>query len=458
VDKSVQLDSVQTNLGGDYGANAGARLDRLPLGAFHRRMLILVSLGLFLDAFDLFMTGGVLGALLKSGWSTLELNAYFVSATFFGLTLGAFLSGILSDRYGRRSMFQINLLIVAATSLAAAFAPNMYVLIVLRFLMGIGLGAEAVIGYALLVEMMPAGIRGRSLALSIFLTNVSLFASSFLGLWIIPTFGWQYMFAFVGVGSFIIWFLRKSMPESPRWLESKGQFKEADVLLRQIESDYPNLPPIEPRPVAPERNVSIAVLFHRDVWARTLTACMFAIVYGWSLYGFLGWLPSFFVKQGVSVASSLAFTTVMTLGGPAGVLIGFLLVDRLGRRPIMMFGPLLSAALGLLYPTMTTPVGVMATGLALVSSIYLWIAAGLTMQSELFATEYRFRGAGFASSVGRIATALIQFAIVPLFTWGGVHAIVGGLAGCMIILSASFWVFAPETGKKSLEVAADSVR
>ncbi len=127
--------------------NAGARLDRLPICSFHWRILALIGAGMFLDAFDIYLAGGVLGAVLKEGWSTLDLNAAFVSSTFLGMTIGAWLSGILGDRFGRRFSYQVNLAMFGLASIAAAFAPSMYVLIGLRFIIGIGLGAEIVVGY-----------------------------------------------------------------------------------------------------------------------------------------------------------------------------------------------------------------------------------------------------------------------------------------------------------------------
>src|SRR3569623_1215939 len=124
----------------DIGINAGARLDRLPICSFHWRILALIGAGMFLDAFDIYLAGGVLGVVLKEGWSTLELNAAFVSATFVGMTIGAWFSGILGDRFGRRFSYQLNLAIFGLASIAAAFAPSMIVLIALRFIIGIGLG------------------------------------------------------------------------------------------------------------------------------------------------------------------------------------------------------------------------------------------------------------------------------------------------------------------------------
>src|ERR1700742_3626359 len=141
--------------------NAGGRLDRLPIGPFHRRILILIGIGMFFDGFDIYLAGTVLGVTLKTGFSTLPQNAAFISATFVGMMLGSFGTGFLGDRYGRRFTYQFNLLVFGVASLAAAFAPNMTVLIACRFVMGLGLGAENVVGYATITEFVPARTRGK---------------------------------------------------------------------------------------------------------------------------------------------------------------------------------------------------------------------------------------------------------------------------------------------------------
>ena len=124
--------------------NAGARLDRLPISKFHRRILTLISIGMFFDGYDVYVAASVLGATLHSGFSTLAQNAQFVSVTFMGMMLGSFLTGFLGDRFGRRFTYQANLIIFGLASIASAFAPNMPTLILLRGVMGIGLGAELV--------------------------------------------------------------------------------------------------------------------------------------------------------------------------------------------------------------------------------------------------------------------------------------------------------------------------
>src|SRR6516164_6937857 len=192
--------------------NAGARLDRLPISSFHYRIFWLVGAGMFFDGYDLYVGTAVLPALLQSKFSTLPLNAQFVSFTFFGMTIGALVTGFLGDRYGRRFTYQFNLMIFGLASLAAAFAPDMTTLIWLRFVMGLGLGAEIVVGYATLTEFVPPKSRGRWLALMAVLVVSGLPITALLGYLIIPTYGWRPMFAIAGAGALIVWYLRKALP------------------------------------------------------------------------------------------------------------------------------------------------------------------------------------------------------------------------------------------------------
>jgi MFS transporter, putative metabolite:H+ symporter len=174
--------------------NSGGRLDRLPISPFHYRVLGLVSAGMFLDAFEIYLAGGVLAALVKSGWSDLAYNGWFISITFAGMMVGAWCAGIFGDHFGRRFSYQLNLLIFGIASLAGAAAPSIEWLIAARFVMGVGLGAEIVVGYVTLSEFVPPLQRGRWGSALSAITNSALFVSAFAGLLIIPQFGWRWMF------------------------------------------------------------------------------------------------------------------------------------------------------------------------------------------------------------------------------------------------------------------------
>src|SRR5579862_6761218 len=217
--------------------NAAARLDRLPISSFHHRVFWLIAAGMFFDGYDLYVGASVLGATVQSGFSTLAQNAQFVSFTFFGLTIGSFIAGFLGDHFGRRFTYQFNLAIFGLASLAAAFAPDMTTLNALRFVMGLGLGAEIVVGYSTMTEFVPPASRGRWMAFMAFIVVAGFPATSIISTYVIPAFGWRPMFAIAGVGALVVWYLRKKLPESPRWLESNGRTAEAEALMQAIERE-----------------------------------------------------------------------------------------------------------------------------------------------------------------------------------------------------------------------------
>src|ERR1043166_2960428 len=201
---------------------------------------------MFFDGYDLYIAGGVLASAVQTKFSTVPQNQQFISLTFVGMTLGALITGFVGDRFGRRFTYQINLLVFGLASLAAAFAQDMTQLIACRFVQGLGLGAEIVVGYSTLTEFVPPRTRGRWLSMMAFLTVTGFPVTALLGYLIIPNFGWRPMFVIAGIGSLIVWYLRKNLPESPRWLESEGRTAEAQALMQSIEREAAGNAPLPP--------------------------------------------------------------------------------------------------------------------------------------------------------------------------------------------------------------------
>src|SRR5271156_535134 len=226
--------------------NAGARLDRLPISSFHYRIFWLVGAGMFFDGYDLYIAGGVLASAIQTKFSTIPENLQFISLTFVGMTIGALITGFVGDRLGRRFTYQINLLIFGLASLAAAFAQDVDQLIVCRFVQGLGLGAEIVVGYSTLTEFAPPRSRGRWLSMMVFLVVAGFPVTALLGYLIIPAWGWRPMFVIAGIGSLVVWYLRKNLPESPRWLESPGRSAGGGTLKQAVEKENPRGGPLPP--------------------------------------------------------------------------------------------------------------------------------------------------------------------------------------------------------------------
>jgi putative MFS transporter len=443
-------------LAASLSVNAGARLDRLPVCGFHYRMLALIGAGMFLDAFEIYLQGGVLGALVAEKWSTPALNANFISTTFAGMVVGAWLAGLCGDRYGRRFSYQINLLVFGLASFAGAIAPSMEWLIGARFFMGLGLGAEIVVGYVTLSEFVPPRRRGRWGTALATITNSALFVSALIGRAVIPNYGWRWMFVIVGVGALVVWYLRKTMPESPRWLEAKGRGEEAEALLRSIEAEASSggrtLPSPSPRVAATTSGDTLAALFRPGMLSRTLLGSLVLIAMNTVIYGLIAWLPTFMVKQGVNIVSSLNYTTLMMFGGPVGAMIGMWVGDHLGRKRSIVGFSLLAILCSAAYPYATDPTLVMIVGFAMVTVVYVLVAVAWSLYvPELFPTEIRMRGAGFCNTAGRLMTILTPQLVVPLFAAAGVQGVILMVAALLLAQAIAVALWGIETKEKPLE-------
>ncbi len=442
--------------------NSGARLDRLPLARFHSKILALISGGAMVDAFDIYLAGGVVAAMNKEGFSTLAQTATFMSATFVGMFIGAVMAGFVGDRYGRRASYQANLLLFGLASLCAFFAPNIEVLTGLRLLMGIGLGAELVVAAATLGEFIPAMHRGRWGAFLSMIVAAGLPTASWLGYFVIPNLGWRYMFLIAGVAALIIWAMRKSMPESPRWLESMGRHEEAEKTMAKIEAEVTRqrgtLAPVARvtssiAPSAPLRN-----LFSRAMLPRLGVASVIVMRINVTTYGFIAWLPTFFVSQGMTVTKSLGYTTAMTIGAVVGPLFATFVADRISRVRALVLSALSIVAAGVIFSQLRDPAAVIAAGFVLVSSAYFLVSIGqFNFVPELFPTAYRLRGAGFASMMGRGTAIAMPFVTVLLFNTFGLPGVIGAVVSMLVVLIASVILLNVETSQTSLEDIATPI-
>ncbi|MGF6772325.1 putative MFS transporter [Paraburkholderia sp. GAS199] len=436
--------------------SSGARLDRLPMSRFHWKILGLISAGACLDAFDIYLAGGVAAAMLKTGFSTLQLNALFVSSGFFGMVIGAGLSGYLGDRFGRRSSYQFNLALFGVMSFVAAFAPTIQWLIGARFLMGIGLGAELVVAAGTLCEFIPPGYRGRWVSLLGLIVNSGLVIATSVGYVVIPHLGWRWMFGIAGIGALLVWILRHRMPESPRWLESVGRSQEAEETVSAIEAEVARekgpLPECARTQDLEVPRVPISALFRPGMLGRTLTAALTAIAVNVSVYGFVAWLPTFFVHEGRDVVTSLGFTTLMSLGAPFGAVLGYLTADRLGRAKGLVMYSALAILLGFIYPQMTANAAIAVVGFTLVSCIFGIVTLGLFgYVPELFPTALRLRGTGVAGVCGRIASMLTSYAAVVLFAHFGLFGVLAMVSGVLLLLIVAVLRLGVDANQFSLE-------
>ena len=440
--------------------NAGARLDRLPVSSFHYRIFWLVGAGMFFDGYDLYVAAGVLASAIQTKFSTLPQNLQFISWTFIGMTIGSLVTGFVGDAMGRRFTYQINLLVFGLASLAAAFAQDMTQLIICRFIQGLGLGAEIVVGYSTMTEFVPPKTRGRWLAFMAFIVVAGFPVTAILGYLIIPTWGWRPMFIIAGVGSLIVWYLRKNLPESPRWLEAKGRTAEAETLLQSIEKEVEvsagSLPPVVP--VTPVAQKSLADIFKPPILQRLLVGCWLLITINTLIFGFVIFLPQFFLRQGLTIANSLGYTLVLSVASVGGCAVGAWLSDTIGRRWSIIGASVLTIVTGWIYARFNAasdPTIVLSVGFVLIVAIYIQTAILFGVYTpELFPTEIRLRANGICNTLGRGATVISPFVVGSLMASSGLPGVLWLMIGLVVVQILAVYFWGVEPAKRSLEGVA----
>lgn len=441
-------------------ANVGARLDRLPVSSFHYRIFALVGAGMFFDGYDLYVAGGVLASTIQTKFSTLPQNLQFLSLTFVGMTLGSLVTGFVGDKMGRRFTYQINLLVFGLASLAAAFAQDMTQLIICRFVQGLGLGAEIVVGYSTMTEFVPPKTRGRWLAFMAFITVAGFPVTAILGYLIIPTWGWRPMFVIAGIGSLIVWYLRKNLPESPRWLEAQGRTAEADALMttieKEVEQDSGALPQPAAAVAAPQ--ASAMDMLRPPILQRMVVGSWVLITINTLIFGFVIFLPQFFLRQGLTITNSLAYTTVLAGASLVGCALGAWSSDAIGRRVSIISASVVTIVLGYLYArsnAASDPFTVLAVGFFLIVAIYVQTAMLFGVYTpELFPTEIRLRANGICNTLGRGATVVSPFVVGSLMVNYGLPGVVWLMIGLVVVQIIVVGVWGVEPRARALEDVA----
>jgi putative MFS transporter len=437
--------------------NAGGRLDRLPISSFHYRIFWLVGAGMFFDGYDLYVAASVLASTTQTKFSTLPQNLQFISLTFVGMTIGSFVTGFVGDKYGRRFTYQINLLIFGLASLAAAFAQDMNQLIACRFVQGLGLGAEIVVGYSTLTEFVPPQSRGRWLSFMAFLVVAGFPVTAILGFLIIPTWGWRPMFIIAGIGSLIVWYLRKNLPESPRWLEAQGRTAEAETLMESIEKEVQATsgPLPAPRSAVATPQLTVASIFKPPILQRLLVGCWVLITINTLIFGFVIFLPQFFLRQGLTITNSLGYTVVLAAASLVGCAFGAVLSDYIGRRWSIIGASFLTIAAGWVYShfnAASDPVIVLSVGAILIVAIYIQTAILFGVYTpELFPTEIRLRANGICNTLGRGATVVSPFVVGYLMVNYQLPGVVWLMIGLVVIQIIAVYFWGVEPARRSLE-------
>ena len=424
-----------------------SRMDRAHETPMFHRIVALVAAGMLMDSIDVYIGSAVASSALSTHWSTVAQNSTFMSAGFLGLLVGSLLAGFVGDLKGRRVAYQINLLLFGGFTFLGAFAPNMAVLSLCRLGAGLGLGAEIVTGFAMVNEFAPMNRRGHWCAIVSLVANCGVPIAMLLCAFIIPRWSWRPLFVGIGVVAAVIWWLRRDIPESPRWLAVHGRYDEADAIVKQLEANGS-----EPEAAAAKTNTDST----RNAGGRSLGICLLVAIVAVNAtnvcsYAFTSWVPTILVKRGINLSSSLTTSTLMMLGAPVGCLIGSLLIDRIGRKRTIVPAFLFTGVFGMLYAFQSSTTGAIIVGFLLMMCLYVLMASVVAVYApELFATKVRFRCVGVANAIAKLLNVLMPMVVGWMLVTLGATSIFVSISVIAIASMLIVGFFGVETAQKSV--------
>ncbi|GGF30775.1 MFS transporter [Microbacterium sorbitolivorans] len=426
-----------TSLDQHASSSAAARLDRARFGRPHLKILSGSGVGWALDAMDVGLISFIIAALGAEWQLDSATTGWIASVGFIGMAIGASVGGLLADKLGRRQVFAITLLIYGVATGASALVGGVGALLVLRFLVGLGLGSELPVASTYVSEFAPAKIRGRLVVVLEAFWAVGWTAAALIGYFVVPLEnGWRWAFAIGAVPAVYALVVRWTLPESPRWLESKGRFAEAQTIVDRFEHGSVAAAPTASAAVP---RAGFADLFRGGLAPRTLALWSVWAFVNFSYYGAFIWIPSILHAQGFDLVRSFGYTLIITLAQLPGYALAAWLIEVWGRRATLSVFLVGSAISAMLFGTAGEVWQILLFG-CLLSFFNLGAWGALyAVSPEVYPTAVRATGAGAAAAVGRIASI-----VAPLFTpWalgvGGAPLVFTVFAICFAIAAASAW-------------------
>ena len=414
------------------------RLDRLPVTAKHKRLLFGSGIGWALDAMDVGLISFIMAALAVHWGITPTESSWLASVGFIGMALGATFGGLLADKFGRRHIFALTLLVYGLATGASALATSLTLLIILRFFIGLGLGAELPVASTLISEFAPLKVRGRMVVLLEAFWALGWILAAVLGTFVVGASesGWRWALAFGMVPAVYALFVRLKLPESVRFLESQGRHEEAEEIVASFEAevDDADIDRATPAPTYSEEDVTSTSIWSRSLRGRTLALWTIWFCVNLSYYGAFIWIPSLLVADGFSLVKSFSFTLIITLAQLPGYAAAAWLIEVWGRRSTLatfLVGSALSAGL---YGFAGSEAMIILAG-CLLSFFNLGAWGALyAIGPELYPTALRGRGTGAAAGFGRLASILAPLIVPPLIAAAG--------AGWLFVLFAAAFAIA----------------
>lgn len=431
-------------------------IDNSPLTTFHKKLTLFSSGGPFIDGYVI----SIIGFTWASMGNTMEVTSsdkgLIAAAIMVGIFIGGLVFGWLTDKIGRHIMYIADLLALAALSIVSFFATDVWQLVLLRFLVGMAIGADYPIATSLLAEYLPAKFRGRMLGATFVFWAIGAAVSPVVGMICTALAGddaWRWMLASPALFAVLTLGLRLGTPESPRWLVSQGRVADANESIRKAFGPGYNVTSLgEPEP---EKKASMKTLFQGHYLKRTLFVAMFWLCQAVPMLSIYSFSYDILAEVGLTGNGAEIFLAALfVVGGIPGIL----LVDRIGRKPLLVWTfAVVAVVWGIVGFVQSSPVALV---FAAICAFAFFNGAANFLQivypNELFPTEVRATAVGVGTAVSRIGAAIATYAM-PFALDAGISwvLLIGAAVSVLGLVCTLAW--GEETNGRSLSSSANNI-
>jgi len=437
--------------------NISQRLDRLPLTKTHWAILMATGIGWLFDSMDVGLIGFVMPALAKE-WALQPTQMGLIgSVGMIGMAIGAATSGIFADKWGRRTVILFTLVMFGLFTGLCGLATGLTMMLVARFFVGAGLGGELPIASTLVSEFAPAKVRGRMVVILESFWAWGWIAAALIAYLLVPTYGWRVAFFLGAIPALYAAFLRRAIPESPRFLERQGRNEEADAIVTRLEKEAGITTDKKEFLTNVEKyKLTLAELWSDKYWRRTLTLWVLWLGINFGYYGFVLWIPTLLVTtKKLMIIKSLQYVLIMSFAQLPGYFSAAYLIEKIGRKAVLVIYLAGTALSAYFFGQSDSVNDIMLWGCLLYFfSLGAW-GGVYAYTPENYPTRARGTGSGWAAAVGRIGAIAAPYAVGAMYQAYGKSA---GYTSVFIMLTAVFavtaavvWIFGEETLGKTLD-------
>ena len=437
------------------------RLEALPVGRFHYKLLLVTGLGWLFDSMDTGLIAFILPVLAKEWGLAPGQMGLIGSIGLIGMALGAVISGTVADRIGRKKVFTITVLLYSIASAFCALSWNYQSLLVFRFLVGFGLGGELPVAATLVSEYAPSRVRGRFIVLLESFWGLGWIAAACIAYFFIPVYGWRMAFLIGALPALYVCLIRLHMPESVRYLLTRGRVDEARQIVLSLEKQL-HVPSAlftgETETVPVVAKASFRDLWKKPFMSRTIMLWLVWFGINFSYYGIFMWLPSLVFQQGFTVVKTFEYVLIMTLAQLPGYYCAAWLVDKIGRKYTLSAFLLFSGVASYFFGHASTAATLMMWGS--VMSFFNLGAWGVlyTYTPEQYPTAIRALGSGWAAGFGRFggmaAPMMVGALLARSFGFASVFYMFALVFAAVAVIVLSLGV---ESKQKDLESLSDEL-